>query len=159
TMQRPCRVADVLHHCTGALWCRRRYAWTITARPLSGRRRRWLGVWDCKEGGLPMGFPTLDALALAPAALLGLLGIWLGLGRPVVAWPMRWLIPLFGACAAALPAALYLAANGAIVRLGSLSGALAGTAVAAVAFVAVLVLLLMFMSNLQVRMTVWAAQR
>src|SRR5262245_18269494 len=157
TMQRACLIADALHHCTGALCCRCRYAWTIAAPPRSARRRTRLGAWDCKEGVLQMGFTTLDALALAPAALLGLLGIWLGLARSSVAWPMRWLIPLFGACAAAALAALYLVANSGIAALLYLSGIVGRVAVAAAAFLATLALLLMFMRNLKARVMVWTS--
>lgn len=107
-----------------------------------------------------MGFPTLlDTVALAPAALLGLLGLWLGLGRSLVAWPMRWLIPLFGACAAALPAMLYLAANGAMVELLLPFSTLAVGAAGAASFLLMAVLLLMFMSNLRERVAVWTGRR
>ena len=59
-----------------------------------------------------MGIPTLlDAALLGPAVVLGLLGLWLGFGRWLVSWPKRWLIPLFGASAAAALAVLYLIAN------------------------------------------------
>jgi uncharacterized membrane protein required for colicin V production len=104
-----------------------------------------------------VGIPSvLDAIALAPAAILGLLGIWLGFGRSLVAWPMRWLIPLFGACFAALPATLYL---GRMAALRSVSDTAATAAAAAAAFVVTLVLLLMFMRNLRERMTVWTGSR
>lgn len=107
-----------------------------------------------------MGTPTLlDAVALAPAAILGLLGVWLGLGRSLVAWPMRWLIPLFGGCAAALPAMLYLAGNGATAELLSLSGTSATVAVGAISFLVTIVLLAMFMGNLRERMTIWTGSR
>jgi uncharacterized membrane protein required for colicin V production len=106
-----------------------------------------------------MGFPSpLDAAILAPAAILGLMGLWLGLGRSLVAWPMRWLIPLFGACAAALPATLYLVANGATEDLLSLHAA-AIAALALIAFAVALVLLVPFMGNLRARMKVWTASR
>jgi uncharacterized membrane protein required for colicin V production len=106
-----------------------------------------------------MGFPSpLDAAILAPAAILGVMGLWLGFGRSLVAWPMRWLIPLFGACAAALPATLYLAANGATADLLSLH-AVAATALAAIAFAMALVLLVPFMRNLKARMKIWTGSR
>jgi hypothetical protein len=104
-----------------------------------------------------MGTPTLlDAVVLAPAAILGLLGLWLGLGRSLVAWPMRWLIPLFGGCVAALPATLYLAWHGTTAELLSLS---ATVALGAISFVVTIVLLAMFMGNFRERMTVWTRGR
>jgi uncharacterized membrane protein required for colicin V production len=124
---------------------------------------RCVSTRPCKaaqEGVLAMGTPTLlDAGVLAPAAILGLLGVWLGFGRSLVAWPMRWLIPLFGGCAAALPAILYLAGNGAAAELLSLSGTAATAAVGAISFVVTVVLLAMFMDNLRERMTVWTGSR
>jgi membrane protein required for colicin V production len=106
-----------------------------------------------------MGSPSpLDAAILAPAAILGLMGLWLGFGRSLVAWPMRWLIPLFGACAAALPATLYLAADGATADLLSLHAA-ASAALALIAFAIALVLLVPFMRNLKERMRVWTGGR
>jgi uncharacterized membrane protein required for colicin V production len=106
-----------------------------------------------------MGFLSpLDAAILAPAAILGLLGLWLGLGRSLVAWPMRWLVPLFGALAAALPAALSLATSGATADLLSLDAA-ATAALAVIAFAVALLLLAMFMRNLKERMRFWTASR
>jgi hypothetical protein len=111
---------------------------------------------------MPMVLLTLlDAVILAPAAALGLLGLWLGLGRSLVAWPMRWLIPLFGACLAALPTALSIAVNGGVAELISLFDVVAAAVVVAGAFcvVVTLVLLVMFMGNLRERMAVWTAGR
>jgi uncharacterized membrane protein required for colicin V production len=86
------------------------------------------------------------------------MGLWLGFGRSLVAWPMRWLIPLYGACAAALPATLYLAADGATEDLLSVHAA-ATAALALIAFAIALVLLVPFMRNLKERMKVWTASR
>jgi hypothetical protein len=106
-----------------------------------------------------MQMPTLlDAVVLAPAAILGLLGVWLGFGRSLVAWPMRWLIPLFGGCFAALPAMLQLAGNG-TTELLSLSGTAATAAVGAISLGVTIVLLSMFMGNLRERMRVWTGSR
>jgi uncharacterized membrane protein required for colicin V production len=107
-----------------------------------------------------MGIPTiLDAIALAPAAILGVLGVWLGFARSLVAWPMRWLLPFFGAVAAALLAVLYLIVNGELAGLLYLSGTAGMVAIAAGAFLAALLLLLVFMSNLRDRVTVWTRGR
>jgi uncharacterized membrane protein required for colicin V production len=107
-----------------------------------------------------MGFPSpLDAAILAPAAILGVMGLWLGFGRSLVAWPMRWLIPLFGACAAALPATLYLAANDATAAELLSPDAAAAAALAAIAFAMALVLLVPFMHNLKARMKIWTGSR
>jgi hypothetical protein len=100
----------------------------------------------------------LDAAILAPAAVLGLMGLWLGFGRSLVAWPMRWLIPLLGACAAALPGALYLAGNGETAELLSVDAG-ATAALAVIAFAVALALLAMFMRNLKERMRVWTGSR
>ncbi|HEY1244155.1 MAG TPA: CvpA family protein [Hyphomicrobiaceae bacterium] len=106
-----------------------------------------------------MGSPSpLDAAILAPAAILGLMGLWLGFGRSLAAWPMRWLVPLFGACAAALPATVYLAATGATADLLSPDAA-AAAALAAIAFAMALVLLVPFMRNLKERMKIWTGSR
>ena len=107
-----------------------------------------------------MGAPTpLDAAILAPALMLGLIGIWLGFGRLLVAWPMRWLIPFCGACSVALPAVLYLASRGDMPALLDRSGVV-GTAIAgAVSFLVTLVLLIMFMRNLRERIRVWTDGR
>jgi uncharacterized membrane protein required for colicin V production len=107
-----------------------------------------------------MGMPTiLDAIALAPAAILGMLGVWLGFARLLVAWPMRWLLPLFGAGAAALLAVLYLVVNSGLAELLYLSGTAGTAAIAAGAFAVTLLLLLMFMSNLRDRVIVWTRGR
>lgn len=107
-----------------------------------------------------MGAPTpLDVAILAPALVLGLFGIWLGFGRLLVAWPMRWLIPFCAACAVALPTVLYLATSGGMSALHDRSVA-AGTAIAgAVSFLVTLVLLTMFMRNLRERVRVWTGGR
>jgi hypothetical protein len=99
---------------------------------------------------------VLDIVILAPALILGLIGVWLGLGRSLVAWPMRWLIPLLGACLVALPALVTVAAGEASAVL-DLSGVAA--AAAAVSFLLTGVLLVMFMRNLRERMGVWSGGR
>jgi uncharacterized membrane protein required for colicin V production len=107
-----------------------------------------------------MGAPALfDVLVVAPAAVLGLVGLWLGFWRAAVAWPMRWLIPLLGASASALLAVLYMAVNRELVDLVSLSGAVGSAVAAILAFAAALVLIAMFMRNLRERVAVWAGQR
>jgi hypothetical protein len=107
-----------------------------------------------------MGVPTvLDAIVLAPAAILGLIGVWLGLRRSLVAWPMRWLIPFFGACIMAAPVLLGLTADGAVPGLPQVVVAAATVVACAVVFALVLVLLLMFMRNLRERMGVWRGGR
>jgi membrane protein required for colicin V production len=107
-----------------------------------------------------MGIPTLvDAVALAPAAALGLVGVWLGFKRSLVSWPMRWLLPLFGAGGAALLAVLYLIVNGELAGLLYLSGTVGRIAVAAAAFLVTLWLQLTFMSNLKERVAVWTLGR
>jgi membrane protein required for colicin V production len=101
----------------------------------------------------------LDAAAIGIPGVLGLLGVWLGFTRLLVSWPIRWLVPFFGACGAAGLAALYLLVNADMAAPLHLSGT-AGTAVAgAVAFLAALVMLLMFMGNLRERVAVWSSQR
>jgi uncharacterized membrane protein required for colicin V production len=107
-----------------------------------------------------MGMLTiLDAIALAPAAILGVLGVWLGFARSLVAWPMRWLLPFLGAGAAALLAVLYLVVNNDLAELLYLSGTAGTAAIAAGAFLVALLLLLMFMSNLRARVAVWTRSR
>lgn len=107
-----------------------------------------------------MGMPTiLDAIALAPAAILGVLGVWLGFARSLVSWPMRWLLPLFAAGAAALLAVFYLVVNREFADLLYLSGTAGTAAIAAGAFLVAFLLLLMFMSNLRERVTVWTRGR
>jgi uncharacterized membrane protein required for colicin V production len=104
-----------------------------------------------------MGIPTLvDAIALAPAATLGLLGLCLGLGRSLVAWPMRWLVPFLGALLLALPAALHLAAYGTALDL---AGLLVAAVPGALAFLAAIVPLAMFMANLRARVAIWTRSR
>jgi hypothetical protein len=107
-----------------------------------------------------MGSLTLfDALVVAPAAALGLAGLWLGFWRAAAAWPIRWLIPLFGASIAALLATLYMAVNRDFAALLYLSGSVGTVVVATIAFVAVLALLIVFMRNLRERVAVWTSQR
>jgi hypothetical protein len=113
-----------------------------------------------RRGGVPMDMPTgLDAAVMAPAAILGLLGLWLGFGRSSVAWPMRWLIPFLGACFGALPAVLYLVTNNAAEDLLGPSGILAATAAGATSFMLTMALLTMFMRNLRARVAVWTGGR
>jgi hypothetical protein len=101
----------------------------------------------------------LDAAAFGVPAILGLLGAWLGFGRFLVTSPIRWLVALLGASAAALLAALYLAINKELADEVNLSGAVGTTFVGAVAFLFVLVPLAMFMGNLKERVDVWRANR
>ena len=107
-----------------------------------------------------MGAATLlDAAVIAPAAVLGLLGLWLGFVRSSAAWPMRWLIPLLGAYAAGKLAQLGLLIVWEIAEAWSLVGPPVGWAAFVVTFLATLVPLLMFMDNLIVRVAVWTAGR
>ena len=107
-----------------------------------------------------MGLPTLlDAAIVAPIAILGLLGLWLGFARSTVAWPMRWLIPLLGAYVAGRIAELGVLIVWEMAELTYLLGAPVTWAAFAVAFVATLILLLMFMANLISRVAVWTARR
>jgi hypothetical protein len=115
---------------------------------------------DREKEFLPMGIPSVvDGVVLAPAVILALLGLWLGLGRSLVAWPMRWLIPILGACLAALPAALGLAADGGAAALLGLAGTAAAALSGALAFLVTIVLLWMFMGNLRERVAVWTGSR
>lgn len=107
-----------------------------------------------------MGIPLFpDAAALAPAAILGLLGLWLGFRRWWASWPMRWLVPLFGASTAAALAILHLVAHRQLTDVLHLSGPVARTIVAAIAFLATFLGLSMFMGNLRERVVVWTAGR
>jgi hypothetical protein len=107
-----------------------------------------------------MGIPTpFDALVVAPPAILGLIGLWLGVSRAAVAWPMRWLLPFIGASAAGLLGALYMVVNRDLAALLHVPGAVGSAIVAAIAFAAVLALLVMFMRNLRARVAVWTGQR
>lgn len=109
---------------------------------------------------MPIGIPPFpDAVALAPAAILGLLGLWLGFRRWSASWPMRWLVPLVAASAAAALAVLHLIAHRQLTDLVHLSGPIARTIVAAVAFLATFIGLSMFMGNLKERVAVWTARR
>jgi hypothetical protein len=130
----------------------------------AGRERRVQLGEPAREGSgrgiLAMGAPALfDVLVVAPAAILGLVGLWLGFWRAAVAWPMRWLIPVLGASAAALLAILYVAVNRELASLLSLSGVVGSAVAATLAFVAALVLLVMFTRNLRERVAVWTGQR
>jgi hypothetical protein len=107
-----------------------------------------------------MEFPTLlDAAIVAPIAILGLLGLWLGFAKSTVAWPMRWLIPLLGAYAAGRLAELGVLVVWEIAELTYLVGAPVTWPAFIVAFLATLVPLLMFMDNLIRRVAVWTARR
>jgi hypothetical protein len=107
-----------------------------------------------------MGIPLFpDAAALAPGAVLGLLGLWLGFRRWSGSWPMRWLVPLFGASAAAAFAVLHLIAHREAAALSHASGPVVRTIIAAIAFLGTFVGLSMFMGNLRERVAVWTAGR
>lgn len=105
-----------------------------------------------------MGIPTfVDAVAVAPAAILGLLGVWLGFRRWLVSWPIRWLVPLFGACAAAMLTALHFIVHRELAALIYLSGMVGRAMIALVVFLVTLAGLLMFMSNLRERVMHWTS--
>src|SRR5262245_53376992 len=107
-----------------------------------------------------MGIPLFpDAVGLTPAAMLGLLGLLLGFRRWSASWPMRWLLPLFAAAAAAALAVLHLVAHRQLTDLVHLSGPVASTTIAAIAFLATFLGLSMFMGNLKDRVAVWTAGR
>jgi hypothetical protein len=106
-----------------------------------------------------MGPTLLDAAMVAPALVLGLLGLWLGLARSSAAWPMRWLLPLLGAYAAARIAELALLIAWEVAGLSRLVGPPVTWVTIIVAFLAALVPLLMFMDNLIDRVAVWTAGR
>jgi uncharacterized membrane protein required for colicin V production len=107
-----------------------------------------------------MGIPVpLDAAIAAPAAILGLLGVWLGFVRSSVAWPMRWLVPLLGAYAAGRLAEIGLLILWEVADLSQWVGPPVSWVAFIVAFLAALVPLLMFMDNLMDRVAVWTAQR
>ena len=107
-----------------------------------------------------MGAATLlDTAIIVPAAVLGLIGLWLGFVRSTVAWPMRWLIPLLGAYAAGRLAEFGLLIAWEMTGLLYLVGPPVGWAALLVTFVATLVPLLMFMDNLISRVAVWTAGR
>jgi hypothetical protein len=101
----------------------------------------------------------LDAAIAAPAAVLGLLGVWLGFIRSSVAWPMRWLVPLLGAYAAGRLAEIGLLILWEVADLSRWVGPPVSWVAFVVAFPAALVPLLMFMENLTDRVAVWTAQR
>ena len=125
------------------------------AQGASGAPARGIG-----GGVVPMEAPTLfDALVVAPAAILGVAGLWLGFWRAAVAWPMRWLIPAFGAGAAGLLGALYMVVNRDLAALFSLSGAVGVAIASAIAFGVALALLVMFMRNLRERVPAWTSRR
>jgi uncharacterized membrane protein required for colicin V production len=106
-----------------------------------------------------MGPTLLDAAIVAPAVALGLLGLWLGLARSSVAWPMRWLLPLLGAYVAGRVAEIALLVVWEIVELWRLLGPPVTWAAFSVALLATLLPLLMFMDNLKARVAVWTAGR
>jgi len=107
-----------------------------------------------------MGIPApLDAAIVAPAMLLVLLGVWRGLARSSVAWPMRWVLPLLGAYAAGRLAEIALLVGSEIAELSRLVGPPVTWMTFIVAFLATLVPLLMFMDNLIARVAVWTAAR
>lgn len=107
-----------------------------------------------------MGLTTLlDAAIIAPIAILGLLGLWLGFAKSTVAWPMRWLIPLLGAYAVGRLAELCVLVVWEIAELTYLLGPPVTWPAFIVAFLATLVPLLMFMDNLIGRVAVWTARR
>lgn len=107
-----------------------------------------------------MGIPMpLDAAIAAPAAILGLLGVWLGFVRSSVAWPMRWLVPLLGAYAAGRLAEIGLLILWEVADLSRWVGPPVSWVSFIVVFLAALVPLLMFMDNLMDRVAVWTAQR
>ncbi|MBO0765545.1 MAG: hypothetical protein J2P50_13290 [Hyphomicrobiaceae bacterium] len=110
-----------------------------------------------------MGFPSpLDTAILAPAAILGLMGLWLGFGRSLVAWPMRWLWPLIGSYLAGRLAELYVLINwdrAALVNLVGLAGVAVPSTAFVIAFLVALIGLVMFMGNLRERIAVWTARR
>ena len=101
----------------------------------------------------------LDAAIVAPAAILGLLGLWLGFARSSVAWPMRWIVPLLGAYAAGRLAELCVLVVWEMAGLVYLVGPPVGWVAFIVAFLAALVPLLMFMDNLTARVAVWTSGR
>jgi hypothetical protein len=107
-----------------------------------------------------MGVPApLDAVIVAPAVLLGLLGLWRGVARSSVAWPMRWLLPLLGAYAAGRLAEIGLLVIWQVAGLSDLVGQPVTWAAFIVACAATVVPLLMFMDNLVERVAVWTAGR
>jgi hypothetical protein len=106
-----------------------------------------------------MGPTLFDAAAIAPAAMLGLLGLWLGFARSSAAWPMRWLLPLLGAYLVGRVAEVGLLIVWEIAELSRLVGPPVTWAAFIVALLATLVPLLMFMDNLAARVVVWTAGR
>lgn len=107
-----------------------------------------------------MGVATyLDAAAVAVPVVLGLFGTWQGFRRSLVSWPNRWLLPIFGASAAAMLAALHVLVHWDLAALIYLSNTLGVSVVAAIAFLFTLVMLLMFMGNLRERVVVWIGDR
>lgn len=106
-----------------------------------------------------MGPTLLDAAIAAPAVVLGLLGLWLGLVRSSAAWPMRWLLPLLGAYAAGRLAELGLLIVWEVAGLSRLVGQPVTWVTIIVTFLAALVPLLMFMDNLIDRVAAWTVGR
>lgn len=103
------------------------------------------------------GAAILDAAVIVPAVVLGLIGVWLGLARSSVAWPMRWIIPLLVAYAAGRLAELGLLIVWDLADATRLLGPPVGWVAFVVTFLATLVPLLMFMDNLIARVPVWTA--
>ena len=106
-----------------------------------------------------MGPTLLDAAVVAPAALLGLLGLWLGFARSSVAWPMRWLLPLLAAYALGRLAEISLLVLWEMADLVRFVGPPVTWVAFIVALLAALVPLLMFMDNLAARVAAWTAGR
>jgi uncharacterized membrane protein required for colicin V production len=106
-----------------------------------------------------MGPTLLDAAVIAPAVVLGLLGLWLGFARSSVAWPMRWLLPLLGAYLVGRVAEIGLLIVWEIAELSRLLGPPITWVTFIVALLAAVVPLLMFMDNLAARVAFWTAGR
>jgi uncharacterized membrane protein required for colicin V production len=129
-----------------------------TDDPASTGRRATQIRFGAKD--LAMGVPTLlDAAVVAPAVLLGLLGLWRGFVRSMVAWPMRWVLPLLAAYGAGKLAEIGLLLVWEMAELSRLVGPPVPWVTLLVVFVATLVPLLMFMDNLIDRVKVWTAER
>jgi uncharacterized membrane protein required for colicin V production len=106
-----------------------------------------------------MGPTFLDAVVVAPAAILGLLGLGLGFARSSVAWPMRWLLPLLAAYGLGRLAEISLLVLWEMADLVRFVEPPVTWPAFIVASLAALVPLLMFMDNLMDRVAVWTAQR
>lgn len=99
----------------------------------------------------------LDGAAIGLPALLGLVGVWRGFRRALVAWPIRWLLTVFAASAAAALAVLHLVVHWELASLVYLANVAAMTVVAVIVFLAAFVPLAMFMGNLRERIAVWTS--